>query len=232
MTEEKQAISNIVNDKSDSGEPSTSTKPQTSDLTESSMTVCSNSQGLVTADTPNITDTIDSVETKVKTEDTGLSETENMLKNRQISETDTETMETKQEKEEPQQQQQLQQQQQQIEDKPTNENLELKPSKDDVCLPENIPPAMLEDMSVSSGLVSKEKLIQRCLEALAICLQRFPQHYKSQYRLAHAYLNILSVKVCWQEYVLKLICSRQPGGNRCYPRYLHRGSFCTRGMRT
>ena len=175
------------------------------------MTVFSNSQGLVTADTPNITDKIDSVETKVKTEDIGLSETENMLKNRKISETDTETMETKQEKEEPQQQLQ---QQQQIEDKPTNENLELKPSKDDVCLPENIPPAMLEDMSASSGLVSKEKLIQRCLEALAICLQRFPQHYKSQYRLAHAYLNILSVKVCWQEYVSKSVCLRQPGGNR------------------
>lgn len=38
------------------------------------------------------------------------------------------------------------------------------------------------------------KLIHRCLKALAYGLQRFPQHYKSQYRLAHAYLHIPSYK--------------------------------------
>ena len=39
------------------------------------------------------------------------------------------------------------------------------------------------------------KLIHRCLEALVYGLQRFPQHYKSQFRLAHSYLHIPSYKV-------------------------------------
>lgn len=62
-------------------------------------------------------------------------------------------------------------------------------------LSESRPRDMVEDLDTSSAFISKDRLIERCLEALAICLKRFPQHYKSQYRLAHAYLNIPSIKV-------------------------------------
>ena len=38
-------------------------------------------------------------------------------------------------------------------------------------------------------------LIEGCIGALSLCLSRFPQHYKSLYRLAKAYFILDSHKV-------------------------------------
>lgn len=55
--------------------------------------------------------------------------------------------------------------------------------------------ADVQETDIKDDCTLPSKLIHGCLEALAYGLQRFPQHYKSQYRLAHAYLKISSFKV-------------------------------------
>lgn len=46
-------------------------------------------------------------------------------------------------------------------------------------------------LSVTSyfNVLEQEALIARCLEAFEDCAQRFPEHYKSLYRLAHFYFR-------------------------------------------
>ena len=43
--------------------------------------------------------------------------------------------------------------------------------------------------------VKYKGLVERCLKAMLVCLSRFPQHYKSLFRLAHTYFICLPVKV-------------------------------------
>lgn len=45
------------------------------------------------------------------------------------------------------------------------------------------------DLPIQDTINFRWTLIQRCLEALEDCIKRFPQHYKSYYRLAHFYFR-------------------------------------------
>lgn len=49
---------------------------------------------------------------------------------------------------------------------------------------------------ISYTFVDRWSLIQRCLVALEDCIKRFPQHYKSYYRLAHFYFRSQTHKDC------------------------------------
>lgn len=51
------------------------------------------------------------------------------------------------------------------------------------------PPELLEvPRCLPTGRVEQRKvLVEMCVRALFLCLNRFPQHYKSLYRLAHLY---------------------------------------------
>ena len=42
----------------------------------------------------------------------------------------------------------------------------------------------------------KQELIERCLGGLRICLRRYPEHYKSIYRLARYYYEFATNEVC------------------------------------
>ena len=50
-------------------------------------------------------------------------------------------------------------------------------------------PRQGKDEGVGLGSLEEQKiwLIERCLEAMKLCLTRFPQHYKSLYRMSNAY---------------------------------------------
>ena len=194
-----------------------------------------NSQSSPDDNKPNISNTTDSIQIEVQnsTEDKGSIEAENAVTDNEIPVIDTaqqQQQEQQQEEEEEQQPLQQQQQEQQQEQrqqlqKQENDSIEAKATvtseqSKDTSLPENKPCDSMDDMDTSSEFVSKDKLIQRCLEALVICLQRFPQHYKSQYRLAHAYLNIDCVKVWYsmEWYGMVVLVSRVTSFTLCRTR--------------
>ena len=52
-----------------------------------------------------------------------------------------------------------------------------------------------KDAKPGIPISERARLIKRCLDALGLCLSRFPQHYKSLYRLAHAFSTLESLKV-------------------------------------
>ena len=54
-----------------------------------------------------------------------------------------------------------------------------------------------------------KELMLRCTKALELCLTRFPQHYKSLYRLADVFFQCSSLKVS-QQYSNSSICSVSP----------------------
>lgn len=55
-----------------------------------------------------------------------------------------------------------------------------------------------KDSSPKETRYDHKDLIKKCIEALKQCLHRFPQHYKSLYRLAHYYFHSKYHKVRFQ----------------------------------
>ena len=59
-----------------------------------------------------------------------------------------------------------------------------------------------EILMIESNFTSKEEenryktIVDRCLQALSFCLKRFPEHYKSQYKIAFVTTYYESHKVC------------------------------------
>lgn len=72
-----------------------------------------------------------------------------------------------------------------------------------------MPPELLEvPRCLPTGHVEQRKvLVEMCVRALFLCLNRFPQHYKSLYRLAHLYAcsKTHKVKHTHTDYKMKLL---------------------------
>lgn len=70
------------------------------------------------------------------------------------------------------------------------------------------PPELLEiPRCLPTGRKEQRKvLVEMCVRALFLCLSRFPQHYKSLYRLAHLYACSRTHKVNTHTHNIKTGC--------------------------